>query len=463
MKQKLNVKRTFFIGLAFFAILMLWRVHLTQTPLLLRQLLQDQFGYEDGEYFGIIGIIMSIDNLFAIVLLPLFGLWSDKTKNRLGKRMTFIVAGAILSAIFFPLMAGMFLIGRVGWFIAMLALMKVSMNLWRGPAVALMPDITPKPFRAKANAIINFVGYIGAIIGGGLVMFMPFILDNPDTHVTGTIPFYITAVIMVAIVILLLFRFKENRVLEEMKEQMEIGENFSETQEKVEPDKRLSKRDKLNLWIVMGAVFMAWFAFNAIDTFGSNFEQDRFNPDRYEGFTPVWPIMGIAMAVVALLSFLPCIKLTKKIGRKNSVLIGMGIVLASLTLGAILTPFISSLTVVIPIFALSGVGWALINISAFPIVVEMASLKNIAFLTGIYYVATQSAQFLTSVIFGVVLWQLSDVYTSFFWWYGVFFMVLAFILCLFFKPRKVSLETAKDVSHIDNEDIETVETVEAAK
>jgi len=443
---KLNVKRTFFIGLAFCAILLLWRVHLTQTPLLLRQLLIDQYDYQEGAYFGIIGIVMSIDNLFAMLLLPLFGILSDRTKNRLGKRMTFIVVGAILSALFFPLMAGMFLVSRVAWFIVMLALMKVAMNLWRGPAVALMPDITPKPLRPKANAIINFVGYIGAIIGGGLVMIMPFVLDTPDTFVTGTIPYYITSVIMVAVVVILLFGFKENKVLAEMKPDMEYGEELSETQAKVVADKPLSRKDKKNLLIVMGAVFMAWFAFNAIDTFGSNFEQDRWNPTRDPNFTPYWGMLGIALAVAALIAFLPCIKLTRKIGRKNSVLLGAGIVLFSLTLGAVMSIFITSMAPLIPIFAMSGIGWAMVNISAFPIVVEMASLKNIAKLTGIYYVATQSAQFLTSIAAGLLMWAFNDVWTHFFWWYGVFFMIIAFIMVFFFKPRKIEFTEGQTVT-----------------
>ena len=293
MNLKLNTRRTFFIGLAFFAILMLWRVHLVQTPLLLRRLLEDNFGYTEGEYFGIIGIIMAIDNIFAIFLLPLFGMWSDRTRNRLGKRMTFILIGGVLSVLFFPLIAVMFLINRFWWFVVMVALMKIAMNLWRGPAVSLMPDVTPKPLRPKANAIINFVGYLGAILGSIFVMIWAFDLDNTGNQPMSMLPFYLTAGVMLILILTLLFKFKENAVNDEMRDQMLIGEDLSETQERVEEDKPLSRRDKMNLWIVMGAVFFAWFAFNAIDTFGSNYEQDRFGTDN-------WGLLGALLAITAL-------------------------------------------------------------------------------------------------------------------------------------------------------------------
>jgi len=447
MELKLNTRRTFFIGLAFFAILMLWRVHLHHTPLLLTRLLQDHLG-GDREYRDIVGIIMAIDNVLAIFLLPLFGMWSDRTKNRLGKRMTFILVGGVLSVILFPLIAAMFLVNSLVWFIIMVALMKVAMNLWRGPAVALMPDITPKPLRAKANAIINFVGYIGAILGSILVMIFGFDLDIDSSQPVAMIPFFVTAVLMLAIILILTFRFKENKVVEEMRDDMCAGECLSETLQPVKEDKPLSKRDKWNLWIVMAAVFMAWFAFNALDTFGSLYEQYRFD-------TTQWGLLGAILGVAALLAFLPCIKLTRKIGRKNSVLVGIAVV----TLSLVVANFMPSVWALAPLFAISGAGWALVNISAFPIVVEMASAKNIGKITGIYYIATQSAQALTSIFAG----QVFEHWLGFgaFWWYPIIFMSLAFIICLFFRPRKVELSTATESSpeETDEEAIEEKEII----
>ncbi|MCL2756424.1 MAG: MFS transporter [Firmicutes bacterium] len=432
MELKLNTRRIFFIGFAFFAILMLWQVHLYYTPLYIQRLLENHFGDSgDGGFLGITGIIMAIDNVFAILLLPLFGMWSDKTRNRLGKRMTFILVGGILSVILFPLIAVMFIINSFWWFVVMVTLMKIAMNVWRSPAVALMPDITPKPLRAKANAIVNFVGYIGAILGLLLTTIFVFRVDNTDPQSMSTIPFFITALVMLGIIVTMLIKFKENKVLEEMRPAMERGEELSETVERVKEDKPLSKRDKVNLWIVMGAVFMCWFAFNALQTFGSTYGQRELGTDQ-------WGLLGIALGAASLITFMPSIKLTKKIGRKNSVMLGLGFVIVSL----FVANFIPNIWGLIPIFAVSGAGWAIINVSAFPMVVEMASSKNIGKITGIYYIASQSAQAITSIVAGFVFDWIG---IGFFWWYAVIFMSAALVLCFFFKPRKVTIEPTESM------------------
>ncbi|MFR7881111.1 MAG: MFS transporter [Christensenellales bacterium] len=157
---KLNTKNTLYIGCAFFSILMLWQMYNNYCPLFLDYLLRKKYG-ESNEF--IIGIIMAGDNALAIFMLPLFGSLSDKTNCKYGKRMPYIVIGMILSALFFPLIAIMFYIESLLGVIIMMAVILIIMNMYRNPAVALMPDVTPKPLRSKANGIINFVGYLGAI------------------------------------------------------------------------------------------------------------------------------------------------------------------------------------------------------------------------------------------------------------------------------------------------------------
>ena len=56
--------------------------------------------------------------------------------------------------------------------IVMMGVILIIMNVYRSPAVALMPDLTPKPLRSKANGIINLTGYLGAILAGGMAMFI---------------------------------------------------------------------------------------------------------------------------------------------------------------------------------------------------------------------------------------------------------------------------------------------------
>ena len=47
-----------------------------------------------------------------------------------------------------------------------------SHGFYRSPAVALMPDLTPKPLRSKANAIINLMGTLGAVYTLGIVILL---------------------------------------------------------------------------------------------------------------------------------------------------------------------------------------------------------------------------------------------------------------------------------------------------
>ena len=126
------------------------------------------------------------------------------------------------------------------------------MQSYRSPAVALMPDITPKPLRSSANGIINLVGYFGAIVAAVLGMLFTIKADTPIETAQSVViyPFIITSVVMLIVTIILSIKINENKLLEEMKEDLKLGEELSETIEKVEEDKPLCKEDKKNLWIL---------------------------------------------------------------------------------------------------------------------------------------------------------------------------------------------------------------------
>ena len=410
--DKLNSRRTFLIALAFFGILMLWQIHYFYSPLYLNALL----GEGDNNY--IIGIIMSLNNFFAIFMIPLFGWLSDKTKTRFGRRMPYIIAGSVLAFILFPLMAVAAILNSLAWFIILMVLMIIAMTVYRSPAVALMPDITPKPLRPQANAIINLVGYIGAIIAALMTMLFVF-----DTNPTLTIvPFIITGLFLMFALTMLLVRFRENKVVEEMREQLLLGEKQAETVELIEEDKPLRGRDKLNLFIIMGAVFMAFFAFAALNKFGSLYGTEVLG-------TSNWGLAMAVLAIASLITFIPSVKLTKLIGRKNSIIAGLILIIIVMLIAGFVQTFGPLLIV---LFAISGIGWAIVNVNTYPMVVEMASRKNVGKYTGIYYVASQVAQALTSIVVGFVFdWLGLEVY----FFYAVIFMSLALILCFFFKTN----------------------------
>jgi len=422
---KLDTRRTFLIGFAFFGILALWQIYYFYCPLFLRRLISEDVSGRNT----IIGIIMAIDKILAIGLIPLFGWLSDRTRSRFGRRMPYIVIGTVVGVVLFPLIAVMFMVNSlVGLIIAMVFLI-IAMQCYRAPAVALMPDVTPKPKRAAANAIINFMGYIGVIIGS--IVTMVFLLSAPDESgmlpyvVMGQeyafIPFVFVSMLMLVSLVFLIIKFNETRVVAQVAADMELGEKLSETIEPVTEGQKLGKTDRRNFLVIFGCIVLWFFAFNALSTFASSYAEEILGGAQ----------IGLAIAIMGvagLITFLPAIKLTNKIGRKNSILVGIVMMIVPL----IVASFVTSLMPLIPLFAIAGSGWAVININSYPMLVEMSSSKNVGKITGYYYIAQQGSQAITSICIGAVLDLLG--YKMLFP-YAAVFMILAFVLCLFFKTK----------------------------
>lgn len=420
-KLKLNVKRTTYIGLAFFTILMLWQVYNHYASLFLEDLLVSNYGGESTDYAYIIGTIMAADNLFGLFMLPLFGNLSDKTNSKYGKRMPYIVIGTILAAIIFPLIPVFYVKNSlIGVFVTM-GLTLLVMNMYRNPAVALMPDITPKPLRSKANGIINLVGYLGAIFAGAIAMF---IKPNQASYVT-IIPFVLTSILMLIAVVILFVKIKENKVLDEVKEEMELGEKLAQTEEEITEDKPLSKKDKTNLILLIISVFFWFFGFNAIESFGSIYANNVFNN------SSIWGTVVIVLTICSLISFLPAGILSDKIGRKTTVLIGLGLIIVS---AGLCTLFTSYNVLFLLLIALCGIGWAMINCNSYPMVVELANKSNIGKYTGYYYTASMLAQTITPIFIGI-LFYFSEIGYSILFPYSSISMLIAFVIFMNIKIK----------------------------
>ena len=185
---KLNHKRTALIGFAFFGILLLWQVYDSWCPTFLTDIFaRNIYDMTSAELKAsdparilnvqwIVGIIMACDNLAALILLPIFGNLSDHTHTRIGKRMPFILVGTFVSAVAFPFIPLFFHYNSIVGMVIMMAIVLLFMMMYRNPAVALMPDITPKPLRAKATGIINIMGYFGGAFATVLGLF--FVLSH---------------------------------------------------------------------------------------------------------------------------------------------------------------------------------------------------------------------------------------------------------------------------------------------
>lgn len=462
-KLKLNYKNTIFIGLAFFAITLLWTVYGQYCPIMIEKVLLNSGICKDAnETLFPVGVIMALDNALALFMLPIFGTLSDKTKCSFGKRMVYVFPGMIASAIVFPFIALAFVLkpASIILLVVLMGLVLIIMNIYRNPAVALMPDVTPKPLRSKANGIINFVGYVGGALGGLLMMFFPIVDRETDTWTPNKaiISFIIAAVLMLAAAIILVINIKENKLLKENEAQLKEGEKQSETFANVEGGEKLSKTDKRNLIIVLLGVLFWYFSFNAIESFASLFCLNILGGN-YSG------TIVIVLTATSLVSFILLLNLPAKIGRKWTVLLGIGLmlfafigILVTLILNGVFSPDYAYKSVSNPngvdwekkvyiIYAFVtfiGIGWALINANSYPMIVELSSSKAIGRYTSLYYTFAMVAQTLTPILAGA--WMTFDQSGSglkLLFIYSLLMIIIAGIIMLFFVEKKKVIKKSK--------------------
>ena len=190
--MKLNTKRTILIGFAFLAISTFWQMYDNIIPLILK------YSFHIGDTLS--GGIMALDNIFALIMLPLFGAWSDKVNTKRGKRTPFILVGTIGACVFMLLLPAAANGQNLVLFVAALLMTLLFMSTFRSPAVSLMPDVTPKPLRSKANAIINLMGAIGVVLS---LVFIMFLVGDGETPNYEPLFIAVAAVMILALLILL--------------------------------------------------------------------------------------------------------------------------------------------------------------------------------------------------------------------------------------------------------------------
>ena len=461
METKLNYKRTFLIALAFLSICSFWQMYDNIIPLIL------QNTYHLGETMT--GAVMALDNVLAIFLLPVCGMLSDKVHTKLGRRMPFIVVGTILAVIFMMMLPMIDNAEKARWatggsfsnqvfFLGVLFLTLVSMGLYRSPAVALMPDVTPNHLRSRANAVINLMGAVGGVYALIMIKVLVGKGETPDY-----LPLFASiAAVMVIAVGILVITIRENKLREEVEKAEAV--NTEKVEEKAIAEgveaageieavadmeqsgatgkvKGMPKEVKRSMYFMLASIFLWFTAYNAVTTAFSRYTK------------VVWKMEGGSFAnclmvatVAAILSYIPIGNISAKIGRKKTIM--GGVLLMAACYGAAI--FAREYHPIVNVaFALIGVAWAAINVNSYPMIVAMSSGSDVGKFTGTYYTFSMAAQILTPVLSGFLLENVS--YNTLFP-YALFFSLMAFLTMT--QVRHGDVKPQKKESILENFDVD---------
>ena len=491
--MKLNYKRTILVGMAFFLIQAFWQAYDAIVPLILT----NHFGLPQAAS----GAVMSIDNVLAVFLLPLFGAISDKVCSRFGKRTPFILVGTVAAVLAFAFLAVVDVwqfdhlieagirdrytvaqealnaanaalasaegagnqaaveaahlavtnanatidairadvlkltldnIAPLVTFIGVLLVALIAMATFRSPAVALMPDVTVKPLRSKANAIINLTGTAGAI----LVLVLGTVFGT-SSKMGMTYLGYVLSVIGIMLLGLVIFlcTVREKKWAAEM-------ETDTARLEEADPsttpggDRHLSKGELTSLLLILASVALWYIGYNSITSKYSVYATNILGFD--------FNLTLIIAQVAAIISYIPVGMISSRVGHKKAILAGV-VMLAAAFCGGIFINRTSPEIIMYPIFSLAGIGWATINVNSFPMVVELARGGDVGTYPGYYYTASMAAQIVAPILSGFLYDIFGMQYTFFI--FGTVFVCFSFVTMLFVKhgdskplPRKSALE-----------------------
>lgn len=456
--MKLNTKRTILVGLAFLSILAFWQMYDNVVPLILANNFQLDESWT--------GLIMAADNILALFLLPLFGGLSDKCNSKIGRRMPFILAGTALAVILMnvlPWLANSYFgapsAALLIAFVVILGLLLISMGIYRSPAVALMPDVTPKPLRSKANAIINLMGAIGGLIylGVAAVLYSNSNINKYFTlgHIAGengvsvavvdyTALFAVVSCIMVAAVAVLFITIKEPKLAAENRAYEKAHPEQVLTQTDSDGTETLPKDVKRSLLFLLLSIALWYIGYNGVTTWFTTYISRVMG----EGIGGASTCLLVATGG-AIVSYVPIGNLASKIGRRKTILGGVILLAASFLVAYFVTVNATSITPPMYIlFASVGLAWAAINVNSLPMVVEMCKGSEVGKFTGYYYTFSMIAQVVTPVLAGTLLKTVG--YKTLFP-YAAVFSALSFVTMCFVKHGDNKIEPVKGLDAFDVE------------
>jgi MFS family permease len=443
--MKLDVKKTVQMGFAFLSICAFWQMYNALIPLVLTS----TFHLNET----ISGVIMAMDNVLALFLLPMFGAISDKCKSKMGKRKPFILFGTIAAVILMmllPIVDNSYFanptIEKEILFIGILGALLVAMGTYRSPAVALMADCTIKPFRSRANAIINLMGAIGGIIYLGVAAVLyPASKIKDLEHVNYMLVFAVVAGIMLVSLCIVMITVDEVALNKQVENYELLHPEEVFTIEDESGNEVLPTEVKRSLVFLLISVALWFIAYNGMETWFTTYAVKMW--DMALGDASLCLLVATAGAIVF---FIPSGIVASKIGRKKTILLGIVILGGSFFAGFIFTlihPSFSPLLYVL--FACVGIGWAFINVNSLPMVVEMCKGSDIGKFTGYYYTFSMAAQIVTPIVAG---WLLLHVGYITLFPYATVFAIMAFITMMFVKHGDGNVEAKRGLEAFEDMD-----------
>jgi MFS family permease len=387
--MRLNYGKTFLLGFGFFGVSVIWGVYNAFVPVFL----QERFNLP----VWLIGLFMTLDNIAALLIQPPVGAWSDRLRTPLGRRMPFILVGAPLGALAFGLIP---LAAVLPLFVACTSTLLLSMALWRTPVVALMPDITPSPFRSQANGIINFMGGVGAIVS--------FLVGAQLYERNPAWPFWMGSALVLASAALVFIFIKEPKEAEAGQAQPSMWASLREVWN--DPD-----RSALRL---LFAIFFWFLGYTAVEAFFNLYAINHLGIGEADG-TRLLGQLSLIFVIVAL----PAGYIGATLGRRVTIVTGIALMsavmlaifllpVATLTTPLTRLPVLGVVPVLGLLLMLAGAAWALININSLPMVVDMTSAARIGTYTGLYYLFSTASAIAGPNVNGWIIELTSQNYNS---------------------------------------------------
>lgn len=439
--MKLDTRRTVFVGFAFLSICAFWQMYDNLIP----KILTETFGM--GE--SVSGMIMAADNVLALFLLPLFGSLSDKCTSSLGRRRPYILFGtlaAVAVMMTLPVLTDSYHASPETWklacFILGLGVLLVAMGTYRSPAVALMPDVTPKPLRSKANAIINLMGALGGILYLIITTFL--YKTTPDVYTSYLPLFAIVGVIMLTSLAVVMLLVNEPKLVQRQQayEQAHPEDTLTQVTDSGEV---LPPEVKRSLRFLLVSIALWFIGYNGVTTWFSVYAARSWNMTLGQANT----CLTIATAG-AIVSYIPVGSVASKVGRRKTIRFGTLLLSGSFFAAFLYTMAFSAFSPVLyGLFVLVGIAWAAINVNSLPMVVEMCKGSEVGKFTGLYYTFSMTAQIATPIAAG---WLLEHVDYKTLFPYAAIFVFGSFLTMGFVRHGDNKVQAKKGLEAFDIDD-----------